>query len=300
MMQSMTGFGSATFAASETIYNVEIRSLNSKFIDLNIKIPSVLKEKEFAIRKLLSEKLLRGKIEIVIWRAKSDDRPSYEINTEVVKMYHEGILKLKHDLNLKKDATSKNDYRLNQSEIIPTLLALPESLVKSESKIINIWTLAEQSIYEAAESLILYRKKEGESIGEDIVNRINFLIELTKAIDPLAKKRLKKINLSLNKKLSQLKDINIDKNRYEQELIYYLEKLDITEEIVRLKSHLSFFIEATLKTNPIGKKLGFICQEIGREINTLGSKASDSEMQKIIIQMKDELEKIKEQSLNIL
>ena len=300
MMQSMTGFGSATFAASETIYNVEIRSLNSKIIDLNIKIPSVLKEKEFAIRKLLSEKLLRGKIEIVIWRAKSDDRPSYEINTEVVKMYHEGILKLKHDLNLKKDATSKNDYRLNQSEIIPTLLALPESLVKSESKIINIWTLAEQSIYEAAESLILYRKKEGESIGEDIVNRINFLIELTKAIDPLAKKRLKKINLSLNKKLSQLKDINIDKNRYEQELIYYLEKLDITEEIVRLKSHLSFFIEATLKTNPIGKKLGFICQEIGREINTLGSKASDSEMQKIIIQMKDELEKIKEQSLNIL
>ena len=160
--------------------------------------------------------------------------------------------------------------------------------------------MAEQSIYEAAESLILYRKKEGESIGEDIVNRINFLIELTKAIDPLAKKRLKKINLSLNKKLSQLKDINIDKNRYEQELIYYLEKLDITEEIVRLKSHLSFFIEATLKTNPIGKKLGFICQEIGREINTLGSKASDSEMQKIIIQMKDELEKIKEQSLNIL
>ena len=300
MMQSMTGFGSATFAASETIYNVEIRSLNSKFIDLNIKIPSVLKEKEFAIRKLLSEKLLRGKIEIVIWRDKSDDRPSYEINTEVVKMYHEGILKLKHDLNLKKDATSKNDYRLNQSEIIPTLLALPESLVKSESKIINIWTLAEQSIHEAAESLILYRKKEGESIGEDIVNRINFLIELTKAIDPLAKKRLKKISLSLNKKLSQLKDINIDKNRYEQELIYYLEKLDITEEIVRLKSHLSFFIEATLKTNPIGKKLGFICQEIGREINTLGSKASDSEMQKIIIQMKDELEKIKEQSLNIL
>ncbi|MBE50467.1 MAG: YicC family protein [Flavobacteriales bacterium] len=300
MMQSMTGFGSAKFIASKNIYNVEIRSLNSKFIDLNIKIPSVLKEKEFAIRKLLSGKLLRGKIEIIIWRDKSDDRPSYEINTKVIKMYHEGVLKLKRDLNLKKDATSKSDYRLNQSEIIPTLLSLPESLVKSESKMINIWTLAEQSIYEAADKLILYRKKEGGSIGEDIVNRINFLIKLTKSIEPLAKKRLKKINLSLNKKLSQLQDVNIDENRYEQELIYYLEKLDITEEIVRLKSHLSFFIESTQNTNPIGKKLGFICQEIGREINTLGSKASDSKMQKIIIQMKDELEKIKEQSLNIL
>tara|TARA_Y100000739_G_scaffold228912_1_gene242000 strand:+ start:2257 stop:3156 length:900 start_codon:yes stop_codon:yes gene_type:complete len=299
-MQSMTGFGSAKFIASKNIYNVEIRSLNSKFIDLNIKIPSVLKEKEFAIRKLLSGKLLRGKIEIIIWRDKSDDRPSYEINTKVIKMYHEGVLKLKRDLNLKKDATSKSDYRLNQSEIIPTLLSLPESLVKSESKMINIWTLAEQSIYEAADKLILYRKKEGGSIGEDIVNRINFLIKLTKSIEPLAKKRLKKINLSLNKKLSQLQDVNIDENRYEQELIYYLEKLDITEEIVRLKSHLSFFIESTQNTNPIGKKLGFICQEIGREINTLGSKASDSKMQKIIIQMKDELEKIKEQSLNIL
>ncbi len=296
----MTGFGSAKFIASKNIYNVEIRSLNSKFIDLNIKIPSVLKEKEFAIRKLLSGKLLRGKIEIIIWRDKSDDRPSYEINTKVIKMYHEGVLKLKRDLNLKKDATSKSDYRLNQSEIIPTLLSLPESLVKSESKMINIWTLAEQSIYEAADKLILYRKKEGGSIGEDIVNRINFLIKLTKSIEPLAKKRLKKINLSLNKKLSQLQDVNIDENRYEQELIYYLEKLDITEEIVRLKSHLSFFIESTQNTNPIGKKLGFICQEIGREINTLGSKASDSKMQKIIIQMKDELEKIKEQSLNIL
>ena len=296
----MTGFGSAAFAASKNVYNIEIRSLNSKFIDLNIKIPTVLKEKEFAIRKLLSEKLLRGKIEILIWRDKSDDKPSYEINTKVIKIYHEEILKLKHELNLKKDERSKNDYRLNQSEIIPTLLTLPESLVKSESKMIDIWTLAEKSICEAAEKLILYRKKEGESIGEDIIHRINFLIKLTKTIEPLAENRLKKISLSLNKKLSQLKDVSIDKNRYEQELIYYLEKLDLTEEVVRLKSHLNFFLEASLNTNPIGKKLGFICQEIGREINTLGSKASDSKMQKIIIQMKDELEKIKEQTLNIL
>jgi uncharacterized protein (TIGR00255 family) len=289
MIQSMTGYGKAELNLNNANFTIEVRSLNSKQIDINVKMSSVYRDKEIILRKLLSEKLQRGKIELSIWREKSESSTKYKVNTEAIKEYYNQILNLQKELGLDK------------SDIIPTLLKMPETLIKGDEKVDeNEWEEVVKGIDLAINNLLQFRLDEGEKLEEDVSSRINKLTVLLKEIEPFAKGRIEKVKKSLSEKLAELDNKNIDENRFEEELIYYLEKQDITEEQVRLDAHLNYFIETMKTDSPNGKKLGFIGQEIGREINTIGSKSADAGMQKIVVQMKDELEKIKEQLLNIL
>jgi uncharacterized protein (TIGR00255 family) len=289
MIQSMTGYGKAELNLTNANFTIEVRSLNSKQIDANVKMSSIYRDKEIGLRKLLSEKLQRGKIELSIWRESSDSSAKYTLNTELIKEYFSQI----------KEVTSS--LSINSSDIMPSLLKMPEVLVKGEEKAEdNEWEEIAKGIDIAIGNILKFRLDEGEKLETDITARINKLSTLLIDISPFAKGRIEKVKKSLADKLAEIDTKNIDENRFEQELIYYLEKQDITEEQVRLDVHLSYFIETMKADAPNGKKLGFIGQEIGREINTIGSKSSDAEMQKIVVQMKDELEKIKEQLLNIL
>ena len=285
----MTGYGRAELNLQKTNFTIEVRSLNSKQIDANVKMPSIYRDKEIELRKLLSEKLKRGKIELSIWKESSASNAKYTFNTELIKEYFQQIEAISNSLNL------------NSKDLMPSLLKMPEVLAKGEEKSDeNEWDEIAKAVDIAIENTLQFRLDEGKKIEEDISSRINRLSSLLTKIAPFAKGRIEKVKKRLSDKLAELDTKNIDANRFEQELIYYLEKQDITEEQVRLDAHLNYFI-LTMKTDfPNGKKLGFIGQEIGREINTIGSKSSDAEMQKIVVQMKDELEKIKEQLVNIL
>jgi uncharacterized protein (TIGR00255 family) len=289
MIQSMTGYGKAELNLKNANFTIEVRSLNSKQIDVSVKMSSIYRDKEIGLRRLLSEKLQRGKIELSIWKESSVSNAKYTLNTELIKEYFQQIEGISNSLNL------------NSKDIMPSLLKMPEVLTKGEEKSDeNEWEEIAKGIDIAIANTLQFRLDEGGKLEEDITSRINKLTALLIEIAPFAKGRIEKVKKSLSDKLAEIDTKNIDENRFEQELIYYLEKQDITEEQVRLDAHLNYFI-LTMKTDfPNGKKLGFIGQEIGREINTIGSKSSDSEMQKIVVQMKDELEKIKEQLLNIL
>ncbi|MBT3571507.1 MAG: YicC family protein [Flavobacteriales bacterium] len=301
MIQSMTGYGKAELNLTNANFTIEVRSLNSKQIDANVKMSSVYRDKEIGLRKLLSEKLQRGKIELSIWREKSESNTNYKVNTEVIKDYHNQVLQLKKDLGLKWNMWTMTPFSAKSSDILPTLLKMPEALIKGEEKANdNEWDEIAKGVDIAIENILQFRLEEGKKLEEDITTRINTLSRLLTEILPFGKGRIEKVKKSLADKLAEIDTKNIDENRFEQELIYYLEKQDITEEQVRLDAHLSYFLETMKTDSPNGKKLGFIGQEIGREINTIGSKSSDAEMQKIVVQMKDELEKIKEQLLNIL
>ena len=301
MIQSMTGYGKAELNLTNANFTIEVRSLNSKQIDANVKMSSVYRDKEIGLRKLLSEKLQRGKIELSIWREKSESNTNYKVNTEVIKDYHNQVLQLKRDLGLKWNMWTMTPFSAKSSDILPTLLKMPEALIKGEEKANdNEWDEIAKGVDIAIENILQFRMEEGKKLEEDITTRINALSRLLTEIFPFGKGRIEKVKKSLADKLAEIDTKNIDENRFEQELIYYLEKQDITEEQVRLDAHLSYFLETMKTDSPNGKKLGFIGQEIGREINTIGSKSSDAEMQKIVVQMKDELEKIKEQLLNIL
>ena len=285
----MTGYGKAELNLTNANFTIEVRSLNSKQIDANVKMSSIYRDKEIGLRKLLSEKLQRGKIELSIWRESSESSAKYTLNKELIKEYFSQILEVTSSLSIK------------SSDIMPSLLKMPEVLVKGEEKPEdNEWEEIAKGIDIAIGNILKFRLDEGEKLEADISARINKLSTLLLDIAPFSKSRIEKVKKSLADKLAEIDTKNIDENRFEQELIYYLEKQDITEEQVRLDAHLSYFIETMKSDTPNGKKLGFIGQEIGREINTIGSKSSDAEMQKIVVQMKDELEKIKEQLLNIL
>ena len=285
----MTGYGKSELNLKNANFTIEVRSLNSKQIDVSVKMPAIYRDKEIGLRRLLSEKLQRGKIELSIWKASSVSNSKYTLNTELIKEYFQQVESISNSLNL------------NSKDIMPSLLKMPEVLTKGEEKSDeNEWEEIAKGIDIAIENTLQFRLDEGQKLEEDITSRINNLTNLLAKISPFAKGRIEKVKKNLSDKLGQIDTKNIDENRFEQELIYYLEKQDITEEQVRLDAHLNYFI-LTMKTDfPNGKKLGFIGQEIGREINTIGSKSSDAEMQKIVVQMKDELEKIKEQLLNIL
>jgi len=289
MIQSMTGYGKAELNLDNANFTIEVKSLNSKQIDANVKMSSVYRDKEIGLRKLLSEKLKRGKIELSIWKERSESTSNYTLNADIAKDYFSQIKELNNSLDL------------NINDIMSSILKMPDVLGKGNEKVDeNEWEKIEKGINSAIENLLQFRLDEGRKLEEDIISRINKLSTLLIEIDPFAKKRIEKVKKSLSEKLEELESTNIDTNRFEQELIYYMEKQDITEEQVRLSAHLNYFLE-TMKTDiPNGKKLGFIGQEIGREINTIGSKSSDAGMQKIVVHMKDELEKIKEQLLNIL
>ena len=288
MIYSMTGFGKCQLNLPHANFNIEVKSLNSKQLDTNIKISSVYREKEIELKNLLSTKLKRGKIELSVWKESSEIQNSHKLNIPLIKDYHQQILNLKKDLGF-------------ESDIFPVLLKMPNILQKDEVKLDNNeWLEIFKGINTAVNELIQFRLVEGNKLEKDIILRINLIVDSLEEITPYAKARIERVKENLLNKINGLKINNIDENRLEQELIYYLEKQDITEEQVRLKAHLDYFIQTIRSEAPNGKKLGFISQEIGREINTIGSKSSDAEMQKIVVQMKDELEKIKEQLLNIL
>ena len=288
MIYSMTGFGKCQLNLPHANFNIEVKSLNSKQLDTNIKISSVYREKEIELKNLLSTKLKRGKIELSVWKESSEIQNSHKLNIPLIKDYHQQILNLKKDLGF-------------ESDIFPVLLKMPNILQKDEVKLDNNeWLEIFKGINTAVDELIQFRLAEGNKLEKDIILRINLIIDYLEEISPYAKVRIERVKENLLNKINDLKINNIDENRLEQELIYYLEKQDITEEQIRLKAHLDYFLQTISSDAPNGKKLGFISQEIGREINTIGSKSSDAEMQKIVVQMKDELEKIKEQLLNVL
>jgi uncharacterized protein (TIGR00255 family) len=287
MILSMTGFGKAETIFKNKNISVEIRALNSKNIDIKTRIPAVYREKEMFIRKILSDLLKRGKIDMTLSVQDMEERPKNKINPVVLRSYSEQIKKVVPDVD--------------ETQLLGAILRLPDVL-QSEEEVIDDeeWQSVKNTIEIAARKLTDYRKDEGKSIEHDLLTRIENIRKGIVKVDTLDKQRLIRKKERLSDALNQL-GTEVDQNRFEQELIYYLEKFDINEEKVRLNNHLDYFVSELQNPEILkGKKLGFIAQEMGREINTTGSKANDSDIQKIVVQMKDELEKIKEQVLNAL
>ena len=298
MIQSMTGYGKSELNLAKANFIIEVKSLNSKQLDANVKISSAYRDKEIGLRKLLSENLFRGKVELSVWKEKNESTLQNTLNTQAIKEYYSQIFELRKALSATNNMFTMKSF---DADLLPTVLKMPNVYIKKEDNIVEEdWTQIKSSILKAIAELIKYRTTEGLKLEKDINLRIKKISSLLLDIKPFADSTIKKIKQNLFEKISSIESKKVDENRLEQELIFYLEKQDITEEQVRLKAHLEYFTD-TVKTDfPNGKKLGFIGQEIGREINTMGSKASDADMQRLIVQMKDELEKIKEQLLNIL
>jgi uncharacterized protein (TIGR00255 family) len=292
MIKSMTGYGRAEAEAENKTFAVELKTINSKQFDLLARIPQVFKEKELEIRTLLLQKLERGKVELTITANGADAATTYSINIPVVIKYYSEIRKLKSELQLSDDP-----------QLLSVLLKMPEVLKSDDDNLPeNEWSIFRGALIEALEKCDKSRAAEGRVIESDFIQRIELIRNYLCEIENFENRRIEKIREKFKKDLQKLlSEQAIDENRFEQEIIYYLEKIDITEEKVRLANHCDYFI-ATLDEKNVsnGKKLNFISQEIGREINTIGSKANDFDIQKLVVQMKDELEKIKEQLYNIL
>ena len=299
MIKSMTGYGKAEVNTTNSNFNIAIKSLNSKNSDISIKMSSVYKDKEISLRKMIIERLKRGKIELSIWREKTNLSANYIINKDVIREYYNQLQEIKHEIGYK-DISQTLERNIDEC-MMQNIVHMPGVFEKGEEKADeNEWEEILKGIDIAISNISQFRLDEGRKLEEDITFRINRLGTLLKDIEPLAKERINKIKKSLSEKIMDLDNKNIDQNRFEEEVIYYLEKQDITEEQVRLRAHLSYFSETMKADVSNGKKLIFIGQEIGREINTIGSKSSDAKMQRIVVEMKDELEKIKEQLFNIL
>ena len=300
MIQSMTGYGSVEFNLKNKNFTVEIKSLNSKTTDFNLKIPVIYRNKEIILRKILSEKLKRGKVELSIWFEKTQTNTPYKFDKELISKYHKQLNSIKKDLGLK-TKNLMNLFCQNNIDLMPIILKMPDVLIKKDEKVEkDEWIEIEKNVHDALDKLIAFREDEGNTLYKDISIRINLIKTLITELERFESQRIEKIKSNIKSKLSSLEVQNLDQNRLEQELIYYIEKLDVTEEKVRLNAHIDYFLECLDADSSNGKKLTFISQEIGREVNTLGSKSNHSDMQKIVVQMKDELEKIKEQLLNIL
>ena len=300
MIQSMTGYGRVEFNLKNKNFTVEIKSLNSKTTDFNLKIPVIYRNKEIILRKILSEKLKRGKVELSIWFEKTQTNTPYKFDKELISKYYKQLNSIKHELGLK-TKNLKNFFCQNSIDLMPIILKMPDVLIKKDEKVEkDEWIEIEKNVHDALDKLITFREDEGNTLYKDISIRINLIKTLITELERFESQRIEKIKSNIKNKLAALEIQNLDQNRLEQELIYYLEKLDITEEKVRLNAHIDYFLECLNAESSNGKKLTFISQEIGREVNTLGSKSNHSDMQKIVVQMKDELEKIKEQLLNIL
>lgn len=300
MIQSMTGYGRVEFNLKNKNFIVEIKSLNSKTTDFNLKLPVIYRNKEIILRKILSEKLKRGKVELSIWFEKTQTNTPYEFDKKLILKYYKQLNSIKQDLGLKAN-NLKNFFCQNNIDLMPIILKMPDVLIKKDEKVEkDEWIEIEKNVHDALDKLITFREDEGNTLYKDISIRINLIKTLITELARFEVQRIEKIKSNIKNKLAALEIQNLDQNRLEQELIYYLEKLDITEEKVRLNAHIDYFLECLNAESSNGKKLTFISQEIGREVNTLGSKSNNSDMQKIVVQMKDELEKVKEQLLNIL
>jgi uncharacterized protein (TIGR00255 family) len=286
----MTGFGKVTTELPDKKVIIEIKALNSKQLDLFSRIPSIYREKEMEMRSLLSKKLERGKIELTISVEYIGKDIATKINVSAIESYKNQIESIADSLHIDKP-----------TEWFPTILRLPD-VIKTEMVEADEeeWRVVRETLEKTIERLCEFRKQEGVMLSKLFEEKINHIAMLLKQVEPFEKERLEKIKARIADNLQHIPDVQVDSNRLEQEMIYYIEKLDINEEKKRLDNHLKYFIETLHSRHGQGKKLGFITQEIGREINTLGSKSNHAEMQQIVVQMKDELEQIKEQILNVL
>lgn len=292
MIQSMTGYGKATAELPDKKINVEIKSLNSKAMDLSTRIAPIYREKEMEIRNEISKTLERGKVDFSLWIEKKEGTENATpINQTLIEGYYQQIQAISQKLNIPVP-----------SDWFQTLLRLPDVMTKTELQELSEeeWKTAQDCISEAIGHLVDFRKQEGEALEKKFREKIKNITNLLESITPFEKERVEKIKERITDALEKTLNTDYDKNRLEQELIYYIEKLDVNEEKQRLSNHLKYFINTLENGSGQGKKLGFIAQEMGREINTLGSKSNHAEMQKIVVQMKDELEQIKEQVLNVM
>ncbi len=285
----MTGFGKADCVLPARKLTIEIKSLNSKQIDTNTRLPAIYKEKDIEIRQLLSRHLERGKVECN-FHYEVIEGAAATINTMVIKDY----------LRQMKEVTA--EHRIEPTDLLSAVMRLPDTVTSDRAELVEEeWKLVKGALMSAISEVDQFRIQEGAALEKDLSECIGNISRKLIEIEPFESDRIEKLKQRFMINLEELRlSEDIDQNRFEQELLYYLEKLDINEEKVRLKNHLDYFIEILEKGSPNGKKLGFISQEIGREINTLGSKANHSEIQRIVVEMKDELEKIKEQLLNVL
>jgi uncharacterized protein (TIGR00255 family) len=287
----MTGYGKAVVAFKEKKINVEVKSLNSKQLDLNTRIAPLYREKEMEIRQMVAEAVIRGKVDLSVWVEKDMAVDATPINAALVENYFQQM----------KSISDKTGIPMPE-DCFYTLLRMPDVLTKTETEVLDEeeWLVVREAVEEALKNLVDFRTQEGAALQKKFTEKIDNIACLLAEIEPFEKSRVERIKARIIDGLQQIPGVEYDKNRLEQELIYYIEKLDISEEKQRLTNHLKYFRETMRDGHGQGKKLGFIAQEMGREINTTGSKSNQAEMQNIVVQMKDELEQIKEQVLNAL
>jgi uncharacterized protein (TIGR00255 family) len=290
MIRSMTGFGKANGSTGSNLITVEVKSLNSKFLELNLRLPSVYKDKDLELRNEITRIVERGKVDFIVTIEQTPGSRKSAFNKESIRNYYDDFKELKKELNI-----SSADY-LNIIMRLPNVLNIEKSEADPKD-----WKMIESLSKKALASFNDFRGREGKAMQKDFVKRAHTIREHLKKIEKIEPGRLKTVRNRLGKGLEEIEEfVQVDRNRFEQELIYYIEKIDITEEKVRLRTHLSFFLETLKDADSNGKKLGFILQEIGREINTIGSKANDAAIQRFVVEMKDELEKMKEQAANVI
>ena len=291
MIQSMTGYGKSVVTFKEKKIHVELKSLNSKALDLSTRIAPLYREKEMDIRQLIAKTLLRGKVDFSIWVEKDAATDAAQINAALVDNYYRQL-----------KAIAAKSGMPEPQDWLNILLRLPDVTSKTEAEELDgeEWQAVSRGIEEALAAPVEFRKREGAALYKKFTEKVDNITALLASIEPYEKARVEKIRARIVEGLKQIPDVEYDKNRLEQELIYYIEKLDINEEKQRLANHLKYFRETMDDAPGQGKKLGFIAQEMGREINTTGSKSNNAEMQNIVVKMKDELEQIKEQVLNVL
>ena len=291
MIQSMTGYGNAVVAYNDKKIHVEIKSLNSKALDLNARIAPLYREKEMEMRQMVAQALIRGKVDFSIWIEKEAGVDATPINSALVENYYQQM----KNISAKTGIPEPADW-------FYTLVRMPDVLTKTEVEVLSEeeWNVVRQAIEQALKAIVDFRIQEGAALQKKFTEKIDNIGSLLASIEPYEQSRVEKIRNRIVDGLKSIPEVDYDKNRLEQELIYYIEKLDISEEKQRLSNHLKYFRETMEEPAGQGKKLGFIAQEMGREINTTGSKSNNAEMQNIVVKMKDELEQIKEQVLNAL
>ena len=291
MIQSMTGYGKAIANYKGKKITVEVKSLNSKALDLSTRIAPLYREKEMEIRQMVAKALERGKVDFSLWVEKEASAEATPINVLLATNYYQQLKGLSEKLGLKEP-----------EDLLTTIVRMPDAMTKTEVEELEEeeWDCVQTAVNEAIKQLIDFRKQEGAALQKKFEEKINNIAQLLRDIEPYEKVRVEKIKQRITDGLNAIPNVEYDKNRLEQELIYYIEKLDISEEKQRLANHLNYFVETMNEGHGQGKKLGFIAQEMGREINTTGSKSNQAEMQNIVVKMKDELEQIKEQVLNAL
>ena len=286
----MTGYGKTVVAFEGKKINVEIKSLNSKQLDLSTRIAPLYREKEMEIRQLIAERIIRGKVEFSIWIEKDAAVDAAQVNKALMENYYQQL------------AGFAKEHQMTETDWVSLLVRMPDVLTKTEVELLSDeeWQAVKGGVQEAVQHLVDFRTQEGAALEKKFAEKIDNIEQLLASIEPYEKSRVEKIRSRIVDGLKQIPEAEYDKNRLEQELIYYIEKLDISEEKQRLTNHLKYFRETMADQPGQGKKLGFIAQEMGREINTTGSKSNQAEMQNIVVKMKDELEQIKEQVLNAL